>query len=284
MFVADNRVESAKKYFFEQLSPFYSALACKAMWTTVLNAFFGWSSSDILLNNNQRLSESDLLRIRSVVKRLQAQEPFQHIMGEVEFSNLKLKIDHRALIPRPETEELIERISALNISFETILDLCTGSGCIALALQQKFKTAKVQGLEWSREALTLAQENAQLNNLPVVFEHGDIFNWQSQETFDLIVSNPPYIPQEEAAQMQPNVLDHEPHMALFVPNEDPLRFYKQIQLIAQANLLKDGYLALEVHENFAKETAALFNVPSFKNVQIYCDLQGKERMLIAQKA
>lgn len=284
MFVADNRVQSAKKYFFEQLNCSFSSTECKAMWTAVLYAYFGWTSNEILLNNNERFSESDLLRIRSVVKRLQAQEPFQYIIGEVEFSNLKLKIDHRALIPRPETEELIELISSLKSSFENILDLCSGSGCIALALQQKFKTAKVQGLEWSREALVLAQENAQLNNLPVVFEHGDIFNWQSQEQYDLIVSNPPYIPQEESAQMQPNVLNYEPHMALFVPNEDPLRFYLQIQLIAKVNLLKDGYLALEVHENFARETAALFNVPSFKNVKIYRDLQGKERMLIAQKA
>ena len=284
MFVADNRVQSAKKYFFEQLNSTFSSTECKAMWTTVLNAYFGWSSSEMLLNNDERLSESDLLRIRSVVKRLQANEPFQYIMGEVEFSDLKLKIDHRALIPRPETEELVQRIAALNQSFEAILDLCTGSGCIALALQQKFKTAKVQGLEWSREAVALAQENAQLNNLPVVFVHGDIFNWQSQEQYDLIVSNPPYIPQDEAVQMQPNVLDFEPHMALFVPNEEPLYFYKQILLIAEANLIQDGFLALEIHENLAKECAALFRVPSLKNVQIYCDLQGKERMLIAQKA
>jgi release factor glutamine methyltransferase len=284
MFVADNRVQSAKKYFFEQLNSTFSSTECKAMWISILSSFFGWSSSEMLLNNNQRLSESDLLRIRSVVKRLQANEPFQYIIGTIDFCNLTLKTDHRALIPRPETEELIEQITSLKHTFNAILDLCSGSGCIALALKQKYESAKVLGLEFSTEALLLSQENAKLNNLSVVFEQGDIFNWQSQEQYDLIVSNPPYIPQEEAAQMQPNVLDYEPHMALFVPNEDPLRFYKRILRIAEVNLLKDGFLALEIHENFAKESFALFNMPSFQNVKIYRDLQGKERILIAQKA
>lgn len=284
MFVADNRVQSAKNYFLERLAELFSPTECKSMWTTVLNIYFGWSASDILLKNDERLSESDLLQIRSVVKRLQANEPFQYIIGEVEFANLKLKVDHRALIPRPETEELIDLIVRQEKPFQSIVDLCTGSGCIALALKKTFAQAEVTGLDLSQDALELAKENAALHNLSVVFEYGDIFNWQSQKRFDLMVSNPPYIPQEEAAQMAPNVLDYEPHIALFVPNEDPLRFYKQIMIIAQDKLLKDGYLVLEIHENYAKETTALFSEACFKNVQIYCDLQGKERMILAQKA
>lgn len=284
MFVADNRVQSAKSYFFAQLSTLYSTRECKALWTMVLHEFFGWSSSEMLLNHNQRFSESDLLRIRAVVKRLQAQEPIQHIIGNVEFANLKLKIDHRALIPRPETEELIDLIVQQEKSFQSILDLCTGSGCIALALQKKFPNAAVLGVDLSQDALALAKENAELNNLPVDFERGDIFNWQSQEKFDLIVSNPPYIPQEEAVQMESVVLDYEPHMALFVPDQEPLLFYKKIVSIALIHLKSKGYLALEVHENFAKETAALLSGASFRKVQIYCDLQGKERMILAQKA
>jgi len=284
MFVADNRVQSAKSYFFEKLSGAFTPSECKSMWTTILNDFFGWSSSEILLNNNQRLSESDLLRIRAVVKRLQANEPFQYIMGTVDFADLKLKIDYRALIPRPETEELIEKIAGLGISFHTILDLCTGSGCIALALKKKFPKAAVLGLDLSKEALVLAEENAELNNLQVVFEQGDIFNWQSQEQFDLIVSNPPYIPEKEANSMKANVLDYEPHMALFVPDHKPLLFYKKIVSIALIHLKSNGYLALEVHEDLATQTRALLEVGAFKNQIICKDLQGKERMILAQKA
>lgn len=284
MFVADNRVASAKHYFFEELADLFSNSECKSMWTSVLNAYFGWSSSDVLLNNNERFSESDLLRIRSVVKRLQANEPFQYIMGEVYFADLNLKIDQRALIPRPETEELIALLLKLDLPFGSILDLCTGSGCIALALQRKFPNAKVVGVDLSLDAIALARENALQTKLDVEFVTEDILTWQTTQTFDLLVSNPPYIPKQEAQLMAANVLDYEPHMALFVPDHDPLLFYKRIVAIAQVSLESKGYLALEIHEDLAAQTLALLQTDSFENPTIYRDLQGKERMILAQKA
>jgi release factor glutamine methyltransferase len=284
MFVADNRVDSAKHYFFEELADLFSTSECKSMWTSVLNAYFGWTPGDMLLKRDERFSESDLLRIRSVAKRLQANEPFQYIIGEVYFADLNLKIDPRALIPRPETEELIALILQLKSPFGSILDLCTGSGCIALALQNKFPNAKVMGLDLSQEAIALARENALQTKLDVEFVSKDVLQWQPVQTFDLLVSNPPYIPEQEAQLMAANVLDFEPHMALFVPDHDPLLFYKRIVAIAQVSLQSKGYLALEIHEDLAAQTLALFQTDAFINQRIYRDLQGKERMILAQKA
>lgn len=284
MFVADNRVASAKHYFFEELADLFSNSECKSMWSSVLSTYFGWTPSDILLKRDERFSESDLLRIRSVVKRLQANEPFQYIMGEVYFADLNLKIDQRALIPRPETEELIALILQLDLPFGSILDLCTGSGCIALALQHKFPKAKVVGVDLSIEAIALARENALQTKLDVEFVSEDVLQWQPVQTFDLLVSNPPYIPEQEAQLMAANVLDFEPHMALFVPDHDPLLFYKRIVAIAQVSLQSKGYLALEIHEDLAAQTLGLLQTDAFKNQSIYRDLQGKERMILAQKA
>lgn len=283
MFVSDNRLSTAKAYFFEQLESQFSGSECKQMWQVLLEKRFGWQRTEQLLRSNERVSESDLLFFRSVVKRLQQQEPFQYIVGETLFCGLLLKTDARALIPRPETEELVALIAQLGSSFSSVIDLCSGSGCIALALQTEFPNAKVCGLDYSEGAVALAQENAGLLDLPVSFEHGDIFEFQSSSTFDLIVSNPPYIPHQEKAAMQATVLDFEPHMALFVPDNDPLLFYMHIVQIAQQFLCSEGYLALEIHENLALETKQLFETTVFKNVQIHADLQGKQRMLLAQK-
>ena len=284
MFVSDNRVTSAKRYFFNELTELFTDSECKSMWVNVLTTYFGWTPIDILLKSNERFSESDLLHIRSVVKRLQANEPFQYIIGETEFAGLHLKTDHRALIPRPETEELVALIHNLGHPFEAILDLCTGSGCIALALKKKFANAKVRGLDLSADAISLAKENALLNNIDLDFEVADVLHWNADQTFDLIVSNPPYIPYEEQDQMQANVLDFEPHMALFVPDNNPLLFYEQIIQIAEKALKTKGFLALEIHEKFASETQVLFAGLGYQNVQIHRDLQGKERMILAQKA
>ena len=284
MFVADNRLSSARAYFNEQLTAQFSASECKQMWQQILYKRFRWTPTELLLKQDERLSESDLLYIRSFVKRLQAHEPFQHILGEVFFSDLLLKSDARALVPRPETEELIDLIQKQGQDFSQIVDVCTGSGCIALALKSKFPQAEVLGLDLSHEAIALATENASFTNLVVDFQVIDIFKWQPTQNFDLLVSNPPYIPQAEKAQMQANVLQYEPHMALFVPDQAPLLFYERLQVLAKNHLAKGGWLALEIHEEFATPTQALFETPDYINLEIYRDLQGKNRMLLAQKA
>jgi release factor glutamine methyltransferase len=284
MFVADNRLASAKAYFNEQLSAQFSASECKQMWQQILYKRFRWTPTELLLKQDERLSESDLLYIRSFVKRLQIHEPFQHILGEVFFSDLVLKSDARALVPRPETEELIDLIQKQSQDFSQIVDVCTGSGCIALALKSKFPQAEVLGLDLSQEAIALATENASITNLEVAFQVIDIFEWHPTQNFDLLVSNPPYIPQAEKAQMQANVVQYEPHMALFVPDQAPLLFYERLQVLANKHLAKGGWLALEIHEDYAVPTKALFETSDFTNLEIYRDLQGKNRMLLAQKA
>lgn len=284
MFVSDNLLKTAQFYFNEQLQGLYSQMACKQMWQQILEKRFSWTPTDLLLKQQERISESDLLYIRSIVKRLQTNEPFQYIIGETYFADMLLKIDARALIPRPETEELVSLVKAQGLSYSNIIDFCTGSACIAMALKKAYPTAVVSAIDLSEGAIELAQENAQLNNLELQAIVQDIFTWQSPEQFDLIVSNPPYIPQKEKVLMQANVLEHEPQMALFVPDQTPLLFYEQLAHLARTNLQAKGIIALEVHENLAQQTLALFDQAYFSRREIHRDLQGKERMILAQKA
>jgi release factor glutamine methyltransferase len=284
MFVSDNLLKTAQLYFHEQLQGLYSQMACKQMWQQILEKRFAWTPTDLLLKQQERLSESDLLYIRNIVKRLQTNEPFQYILGETYFADMLLKTDARALIPRPETEELVALVKAQGLSYSNIIDFCTGGGCIALALKKAYPIAVVSAIDLSDAAIELAQENAQLNKLEIQVMVQDIFDWQSIEQFDLIVSNPPYIPHKEAALMQENVLAHEPHMALFVADQTPLLFYEQLARLALSNLQSKGIIALEVHENLAQQTLALFDKKYFTRSEIHRDLQGKERMILAQKA
>lgn len=284
MFVSDNLLKTAQGYFNEQLQGLYSEMACKQMWQQILEKRFDWTPTDLLLKQQERLSESDLLYIRSFVKRLQANEPFQYIIGETYFADLRLKTDARALIPRPETEELVALAKAQGFTYSKIIDFCTGTACIALALKKSYPAAQVSALDLSEGAIDLARENAQLNNLEIQAIVQDIFAWQSAEQFDLIVSNPPYIPQKETVLMQANVLEHEPHMALFVPDQKPLLFYEQLMQIALSNLQHSGIMVLEVNENLAQQTLSLFATEHFSRKEIHRDLQGKERMILVQKA
>lgn len=167
MFVSDNLLRTAQGYFNEQLQGLYSEMACKQMWQQILEKRFSWTPTDLLLKQQERLSESDLLYIRSFVKRLQANEPFQYIIGETYFFNLRLKTDARALIPRPETEELVVLAKAQGFTYSKIIDFCTGSACIALALKKTYPAAQVSALDLSEGAIELALENAQLNNLEI---------------------------------------------------------------------------------------------------------------------
>jgi release factor glutamine methyltransferase len=239
------------------------------------------------MNTDFRLSESDLLFIRSYVKRLQENEPFQYILGETEFYGLTIKCDSRALIPRPETEELVDWISE-NSPVQTIVDICSGSGCIALGLKSYFKNAKVLGVDISQQANNLAQENAELNNLEVVFYTEDVFNsdsdfWSSLSNVDLIVSNPPYIPENEQINMEKNVLDFEPHLALFVADDSPIIFYQRIADLAIQKLKNGGFLYFELHHLFSQQVELYLRKVGFKNIELKNDLQGKIRMLKAQK-
>jgi len=288
MFVKDNSIESAKGYFQERLTSLFSETEIKSMWKQLICKRFDWSKTDFLLVKDFKLSESDLLYVRSFVKRLQSNEPFQYILGETSFYNLTIQCDKRALIPRPETEELVSWIAETN-SPAKILDICSGSGCIALALKSVFKNSLVFGLDISNDANELAKSNALKNKLDVTFELADALNsshffWNSVSEIDVIVSNPPYIAHYEKAEMSQNVLKYEPHLALFVEHESPIIFYERIAELAWLKLNKKGHVFFELNPLYSQQIQEIVSEIGFVNIEFRKDLQGKTRMLKAQKA
>ncbi|MCX6195058.1 MAG: peptide chain release factor N(5)-glutamine methyltransferase [Flavobacteriia bacterium] len=218
MFVIDNQLKTAKNYFSEQLKNLFTFTEINSMWKEIICLRLKWNQSDFILNTTFRLSESDLLFIRSYVHRLKNNEPFQYIHGTTTFFGLELKCDKRALIPRPETEELVAWVVEFG-PYKTIVDLCTGSGCIALGLKSKFSESDITGLDISMNALSLAQENSKLTNLDVEFILADVLNINVDlldQKWDCIISNPPYIPTNERESIAENVLNFEPEISLFV--------------------------------------------------------------------
>jgi release factor glutamine methyltransferase len=286
MFVIDNQLKTAKNYFTEQLKNLFSSTEINSMWKEIICFRFNWNASDFILNSTFRLSESDLLFIRSYVHRLKKNEPFQYIHGITTFFGLELICDNRALIPRPETEELVAWVVESG-PYKTIADICSGSGCIALGLKSIFSESNVIGLDISMDALSLAQENSKLNNLNVDFIHADILNINDNllnKKYDCIVSNPPYIPSNEKETMAENVLNFEPEISLFVENDNPILFYEAIVKYAKSNLSENGILFFEIHPDFSAEISDLLNLKGFINIELRKDLQGKNRMIKAQNA
>ncbi len=291
MFVQENSVAACLDYMKKRLADSFSDTEIRLIQWLAFEKRLAFSRTDLMLNKNDGLSESDLLFFRDVVKRLLTGEPIQYILGQTEFCELKLKIDKRALIPRPETEELVyaltEEIKRKEINSPTIIDLCTGSGCIALALKSLVSSARVVGVDVEQDALSLAKENADLRNLEVEFHLEDILKISDssnlhKETWDVIVSNPPYIPMKDKFQMDENVLGYEPHIALFVEDVEPLVFYEKIGEYAQKMLNPNGIIAVEIHEDLANETMNVFSNLGFIHVRVLTDLQGKNRMVFAE--
>ena len=289
MFLSKNDIPSLRKYFSEEL-PSFSATELHSMLKQLMMKRFCWSEIDFMLNKEMLFSESDLLYFRSAVKRLQNNEPFQHIVGEVEFYGVILKTDARALIPRPETEELVDWILSEENSHQEnqILDLCSGSGCIAFALKSRLKESMVECVEWSTEAISLIEENKKETGLEVNILALDVLNVDSyhdfqENSYDIWVSNPPYIPRSDKAMMSENVLDFEPGMALFVADNDPFVFYNRIAQQGQRFLKENGSLYFEIHENYGQEIKQILSDYNFVNIELRKDLQGRDRMIKAQK-
>ena len=290
MFVQSNTIDACLAYTKSRLQSQFSTSEIRLIQRAIFQKMFDFNATDLMTRGDYRLTESELLQVRAIVKRLQSNEPLQYVIGSTEFCDLNISCDKRALIPRPETEELVFKVleqENLKYSPIKILDVCTGSGCIALALKRHFTNAHVYGLDYSTEALNLARENAEKLNLSVDFRFGDALNLENsnvikENQWSLIISNPPYIPEQEKTLMAPNVLDFEPHMALFVEDKNPLVFYEKIATFALHNLAKNGLLAFELHENLAQKTADFCTNLGFSDVEIFEDLQGKQRMLLAR--
>lgn len=290
MFVQSNTVKAVKTYFSERLETIFSPNEIKLIVNQAISSRLNLNKGELILADEMRLSESDLLYFRSIVKRLLNNEPLQYIFGDTEFYGLIIKCDKRALIPRPETEELVDWVVAdlKQKQVEKILDLCTGSGCIALALKSQFSKAKIHAVDYSSDALKLAKENSVRLQLDITMIELDVLKDLSDNNFDLDsydvwISNPPYIPVNEKTLMHSNVLDFEPEMALFVADDQALIFYQVIAEKALRYLKTGGHLYFELNENYAEETFKLITDLGFEAVELKLDLQGKKRMLKAIK-
>ena len=288
MFVETNTIPVLRRYFNSSLEAHFSVSECKLMFDSLIQKRLNWTKTDLILNSNSRLSESDLLYLRNATKRLLNQEPFQYVIGETLFYDLLLNCDSRALIPRPETEELVQWIIEEQASISSILEVGTGSGCIALACKNQLPRCKVTAIDVSPEALQLAGENAVKLSLEIELIESDFLSEdlsfiENGRTFDCIVSNPPYIPISELVNIAANVVDFEPSIALFVPEDNPLLFYKAIVDKSMYLLNNDGFLFFEIHELYSSQVLSLLEKKGFINIELRKDLQGKSRMVKAKK-
>jgi len=271
----------------KELAPFYAKRELEHLVYMVFEKIFEFSKADMVIRAMDVAPEENINEVEEVIRRMKNQEPIQHIIHTAFFMDMVLKSDSRALIPRQETEELVAWvIDEHGVGERDIIDIGTGSGCIALALAKALPLSRINALDHSSEALELAKENIALHQLQVGLLHGDILNWkndgvlnQMTRQLDVVVSNPPYIQQDDMAQMAENVTHYEPKEALFVPNDDPLIYYKAIGEWAQSALRPGGNVYVEINEAFGNETAALFEEMGFTDVVLKKDLHGKDRMV-----
>ena len=285
MKVPSNLVRDIRKHYCEQLCSVYDKDEANAMTLILLEHYFNITRVKMALEPELRLSESEMLTFHFAVKDLLKNKPIQYIIGETEFCDLKFKVNENVLIPRPETSELVMKIinsqQPTANSQQLILDIGTGSGCIAISLAKKLSDSKVYAIDISEKALEVAKENAINNNVDVTFIHDDILNLKNniETEFDIIVSNPPYVRELEKADMRDNVLNWEPHNALFVSDYDPLIFYRNILEFAKTNLNQDGEIWFEINEFLGKEMTDLCKEYGFSDVEIFKDFRWKERAL-----
>ena len=266
-------------YFETELTQFYSKKEAQNMAFWCIHSISNLSRSEYLLSSNSPLSADTVSFYQSVVSRLKKFEPVQYVLGECEFHGLWLKVSPSCLIPRPETEELVHWI--LEHNFSKVLDIGTGSACIPIALA-KHKDAQIMALDISSDALSIAKENAKNNTVNIHFIEHDIFNdIDLKNSFDLIVSNPPYVLESEKTLINNNVLDYEPHLAIFVSDKDALIYYRRIIDFSKVHLQKEGLLFLEINEQKSVEIKELLENNGFENVLIKKDMQGKNRMVKA---
>lgn len=238
----------------------------------------------LTLAQQEQVQPEQQEQVRQIIERLQQQEPVQYVLGTAHFFGLELQVDERVLIPRPETEELVDLVLREHKGQQglQVLDICAGSGCIPLALAANLANANVYGLEVSEGALEVARANAGRYELPVKWLQADIFNPVpiiSPGSLDVITSNPPYVLEEEKAYMRENVLAHEPHLALFVPNSDPLKYYRRITTVAQQLLKNGGTLYFEINERYGQAVRELLLEAGFTQAVVHQDMFGKDRIV-----
>lgn len=282
------QIKEFKRHFFSELSNLYPETEIQSFFTILVEFKLHLSRIQLALEHNFELDNDDFEFLQNALFKLKNQIPIQYIVGETAFYGLMFKVDKNVLIPRPETEELVEWIiqnlptgrQAQNSNSLKILDVGTGSGCIAISLAKNLPNADVFALDISEEALNVAINNAAMNQVKVEFILADILKTEKLVTnFDIIVSNPPYVRELEKSQMQQNVLSNEPHLALFVKDENPLLFYDKIAELAKKHLTENGVLYFEINQYLGPETVELLKSKEFKNIELKKDIYGVDRMV-----
>ncbi len=275
--------------FTEQLADYYQKQEVNHFFNLLSQHILNFSPVQQLVQQYTRITESQINKYLSAIKALKTHKPIQYIIGYEYFKDLKINVNEHVLIPRPETEELVNWVidSVNNTSSINLVDLCTGSGCIAIALKKHLPApCSVNAVDISKQALEIAKLNAIENKVDVNFHCIDVLNEINifkSESMDIIVSNPPYVLQSDKALMNKNVLNYEPHLALFVNDDDPLVFYNKIADVATKILKPNGQLFFEIHENYANEIVQLLKNLQFINIEVRLDIHGKKRMIKAQK-
>jgi release factor glutamine methyltransferase len=285
MRIPSNKVRDIVRFAHLELDSVYTNQEVGVMIHALLEEFCGLSKIKVLTEPDLTVSESELLKIHFAIKDLKRHKPLQYILGKTDFFDLNILLSHNVLIPRPETEELVSRIIEENKGKKDlrIADLGCGSGCIAIALAKHLKSSKVFAFDISDEALKQTEINAQHNEVAIEIIKADMGKeLPLNEQFDIIVSNPPYVRESEKIQMRANVIDYEPHLALFVTDENPLIFYQNIASIASKSLKNNGKIYLEINESLSVETELIFKNLNYET-EVIEDLFGKCRMVFARK-
>ena len=279
----NNKISTLKEFALERIGEVYDAREARNVVNELFRHYLNFSAADLVVKANDTVSESQMLLIYKAAKRIAQHEPLQYVLGSAYFFGMDLHVNSSVLIPRPETEELVRCIlDEIKPNNHSVIDIGTGSGAIALALKKAQSSWNVCGVDVSKEALQVAQINSTELQLEVEWKEVNILEENLPEgNWNTIVSNPPYIPVSEGSEIRPSVVEHEPHLALFVPENDPLLFYRRIlELAKNCETVKQVFF--EIHENYATETLALGEQFYWKG-ELKKDLQGKSRMLLFTK-
>ncbi len=285
MRIPSNKVCDIERFIYQELRALYSHNEIRNFIFILFEHFLGWDTGRFLISRQNTINQSDLLKLNFAIKDLRNHKPIQYITGNTYFFGLTFFVNEATLIPRPETEELVNKISENKITHKSILDLCTGSGCIAISLAKTFPNATVFATDISEKALETASLNASQHHVKIAIKQADILQLEhpfANQIFDIIVSNPPYVRFSEKTIMEPNVLNYEPHIALFVDDKNPLLFYNAIGDFASQYLSENGSLYLEINEALGPETCLLFLEKGF-NTQLFQDFRGKDRFIVATR-
>ncbi|WP_016989852.1 peptide chain release factor N(5)-glutamine methyltransferase [Flavobacterium sp. ACAM 123] len=279
------KIKEYRSQFIQALLPIYDEGEAESFFYLILEEKQQLKRIDLALDPKLIFLEEELALWNSILEQLKLEIPIQYLLGSTSFYGLDFEVNENVLIPRPETEELVEWIIKGNPKIEgfkdlKILDIGTGSGCIAISLAKNMPNAKVYAIDISEKALATAKKNALLHKVDVTFITQNILETEDlKQQFDIIVSNPPYVRNLEKQEIKKNVLDNEPHLALFVEDNDALLFYKKIATLAQKNLLENGQLFFEINQYLGKETITLLEKMNFKNIELRKDIYGNDRMI-----